>query len=251
MKHKLTLGKHYIIVGKTGSGKTVAALNLAIAFKKQYPDIPIIFISSKREKEFSKLIKPLERGEKPNALDGKDVNWPILPSQMDELNSYLWQIHLHEYPCVIVMDELMSIPKSVDALLALYTQGRALNITMIGLTQRPVAIELTAISQASYFRIFNLIGEDDLKRLSGYLDMPLELYIRPSKYAHNKIIEGKRLKQYYSIFYNVDNAEYAVLKPDPLPDLKAFSKEAQKELIDRDLIGLTLSSTLLATLTLL
>ena len=209
------LGEHGLIVGRTGSGKTKYVLQLVSAFHKKFPKAAIVIINHKNSKDWNALIKPIKRGIVPKFKKGMLLNWAVLPWQDSELNDFLWEVYLKASPTLVVFDEGQNIKDSkFPAAAVLWQQGREMEIGVLTCCQRPVNVSLYAITQATFFTIFNLIGEDDLKKLDGYMEIPLSRYIRPAK-VNKDGTETKpvKLKPYHSLLYSVPDGDGVILPP--------------------------------------
>lgn len=218
-------GEHMTIVGRTGSGKSFKALEVVKQFHTDYPEIGIVIINPKKKAtDWDKYIPPFKGDKIPKWKKGAFINWKVKPWQEYELDLFLWSIYDKGLPCLIVFDEGQEIKShkfpSADSL---WRQGRELKIGILTCTQRPVDLSRYAISQASYLEVFNIIGEDDLKALDSYMEIPLRSFISPSKIkANGEVIEGKKLKEFHSLFYSVKKGSAEILPPIEQTDVEPF-----------------------------
>jgi len=212
-------GDMVLIVGRTGSGKSVEAMERVKQFHAANPTVGIVIINPKPVKtDWDDLIKPFPRNPKnydvPKWSAGKLINWKVRPWQDFELNAFLWDIYTSGLPCLVVFDEGQEITSNkFPAADALWRQGREMKISVLTCTQRPVAVSRYAISQARHISIYNIIGEDDLKVLDSYMEVPLLNFISPSKMKSGELVEGKRLKEYHHLVYDVKTGKAEVMPP--------------------------------------
>lgn len=148
------------IVGRTGSGKTVAALwQLSL---RSYDTRPWIVVDFKGDKNIAKIPRAhsVAISEPPPKKPGIFIVRP-LPHQAEELDDYLWKIWGQENTG-LYFDEGYMVSKS-EAFRALLTQGRSKNIPIITLTQRPVWITRFVWSESDFIQMFSLSNSQDKK----------------------------------------------------------------------------------------
>jgi len=212
-------GDMVLIVGRTGSGKSVEAIERVKEFRARNPSTGIVIINPKPVKtEWDELIEPFPRNTDKDGVPvwkaGALINWKVRPWQDSELNEFLWSIYVAGKPALIVFDEGQDIKSNKFAsAAALWRQGREMKISVITCTQRPVDMSRYAISQAKEISVYNIIGEDDLKALDSYMEIPLMHYISPSKTRNGVLIEGKRLKEFHRLIYNVRTGKAKISEP--------------------------------------
>lgn len=215
----MKLGDMVLIVGKTGSGKSVEAMERVKSFHAANPTVGIVIINPKPvATDWDEIITPFPKNPKkadvPTWKAGKLINWKVRPWQDYELNEFLWSIYTTGKPCLVVFDEGQDIKSNKFAsAAALWRQGREMKISILTCTQRPVDMSRYAISQAKEISIYNIIGEDDLKALDSYMEVPLLHYIAPSKVKNGVLIEGKRLDEYHHLLYDVRTGKAKIEPP--------------------------------------
>lgn len=211
----LKKGQHSIVIGRTGSGKSVYAVKAVADFHRSNPDSAIIIVNHKNSKDWNGLIAPSKRGTFPQYKKGVILNIIPFPWQDEELNAYLWNIYSKAYPCLVVFDEGQNISDNkYPAASVLWQQGREMNIGVLTCCQRPVKVSRYAITQSSFITIYNLIGEDDLKTLDGYMEIPLKRYIRPAKVNNDGTeTNAVKLKPFHFLEYNVQTGKGEVKEP--------------------------------------
>jgi len=207
-------GDHLIIIGRTGSGKTIAGVNAVIEFRKANPSVGITVINHKNSKDWNKLIPPLKKGKVPLYKPERIVNWVVRRGQDYDLEEYLDAVYDKGKPHLIVYDEGTEIPRHWESAKSLWTQGREMKISVFTFTQRPVDVSKYSITQAAYIRVFNVIGRDDLKALDDYMAVPLQAHISPSLYKQGIVIKGKQLEDYHSVLYDVKAGTIEELPPE-------------------------------------
>lgn len=196
------------IVGRTGSGKTVAAawhLSGQPFHKK-----PWVIVNTKGDALLNKI------GELPNVHHiglnekvGKRGLYIIAPrpDQQEQLDAFLWQIWAREN-CGVYIDEGYMVGK-IPSFNALLTQGRSKKIPMIVLSQRPVWLSRFVFSEADFYQVFWLNDERDRETVQAMVPFPME----------------RRLQEYHSYWYDVGTDQVAIFGPVPPTDtiLETFS----------------------------
>lgn len=179
----IPLGKHALICGMTGTGKSF----LAEQYVKGYPYA--VKLDTKDETAERKVqglsaweglkegtdfqvvrdFEELEYAETP-----KIIFCPDFLEQTQELFDDFFQwIFLRQNTCLWI-DELMSVGtvhKYPPQLGRLYTQGRSKFISLFSCTQRPSGIPTIALSNSSYFFVFDMMNLDDRKKMASCTGM--------------------------------------------------------------------------------
>ena len=151
------------IVGRTGSGKTVAGLwHLS---KRDFLSMPWVIIDYKTDKNINSIkgAKNLSLKDTPKK-PGIYIVHP-LPGQDEEITEFLWKIWARENIGLYVDEGYMI--GSNPAFEALLTQGRSKNIPMIVLSQRPAWISRFVFSESDFFQEFHLNDKRDRKTMSS------------------------------------------------------------------------------------
>ena len=189
-----------VIVGKTGSGKTVAGLfHLS---RQNFLEMPWIIFDWKRDGAIAQI------GAVEIPINGKVPTKPgvyvvrPMPGQDDEVEALLWKIWAQGHTGVY-FDEGYMVDRSSEAFQAMLTQGRSKFIPMIILSQRPVWMSRFVFSEADFYQIFWMNDKRDRKTVEGFIpDIPSE-----------------RLPTYHSYYYNVGEDDLIVLKPVPREEI--------------------------------
>lgn len=196
-----------VIVGKTGSGKTVAGIwQLS---KRSWDRMPWVILDTKRDE----LINAIPGTEEISIYDsiptkpGLYIAHP-LPDELEAMENFQWKLWEKEHVGIFI-DEGYMIGKS-KAFNALLTQGRSKIIPMIILSQRPVWISRFVMSETDFVQAFWLNDERDRDTVGGFL--PADMH--------------RRLPPYHSVWYDVGADKVTILGPTPNSKaiLESFSK---------------------------
>ncbi len=199
------------IVGRTGSGKTVAAAHHLS--KADFTVKPWIVYDFKHDGLLTAIAGL--KGAEHIGLDtvprrpGLYFVHP-LPHEVEAVQAQMWRIWSQENTGVYCDEGYMAAPPPGvnPAFRALLTQGRSKHIPMIVLSQRPVWLDKFVFSEADFFQVFALSHIGDRKKVMEYVPADLT----------------RRLPPYYSYYHAVNNPETGepetlVLKPVPEPDV--------------------------------
>lgn len=204
--YAMTVGaKHTLIIGRNGSGKTVAgAWHLSQApFNKK----PYIIVDFKRDKLLNSIrAQEVKVTARPPKKPGLYIVHPM-PNEDEKTNAFLWRVWENENTGVYVDEGFML--GSGDAFEALLTQGRSKEIPLIVLTQRPVWLSRFCFSESEYLQVFKLQDYRDWQTVQPFVDADLEALFGGR--------EGERLPPYYSIWHDVGDGQSTLLRPVPDP----------------------------------
>jgi hypothetical protein len=160
-----------IVIGRTGSGKTTA---LAWLFSHtDFPRRPWVVYDFKRDALFSRWLKervaaPLATTALPPRQGGIYIVRPdFTRADMERVETQLGRI-LRRQKIGVWADEVAYLPDHV-ALKSLLSMGRSLQIPMLMGNQRPVDVNRSIISEASFFLIFRLADERDRRTVRGFV----------------------------------------------------------------------------------
>jgi hypothetical protein len=200
------------IVGRTGSGKTQAAV---WHFSHAPWDVnPWVVYDFKRDRLLAEI----------GAMQGVEhIETDYVPRRPG-----IYFVHPHPDDTIQVQDQLMHIweqqstgvlvdegymvsqaPNSRSWLRTLLTQGRSLRIPMIILSQRPVWMDRFVFSESDFYQVFRLNHAGDRRKIGEYIPADLSL----------------RLPEYHSFYHDVSNEETYVMRPVPKEEdlLQVFS----------------------------
>lgn len=167
-------GEHITLVGPTGCGKTTLALGL---LERRHW---VVAIGTKpRDTTLSGLLKQGYRRVQawpPPSHYRRVVLWPRKRKIADRftqervIREALHSIYQSWSWCIFADElEYLSSPAYLGLefeLREIWQQGRAVNISLVGATQRPRHVPLAAYSQATHLFLWRSSDEGDLKRLS-------------------------------------------------------------------------------------
>lgn len=208
------------IVGRTGSGKTQAALwHLSHA---DFDTRPWIIVDYKNDD----LINSIDRAE---LIDyDTDLDKPgifilkVLPGEKDEISDWFRRVWEQEDIGVYVDEGYMIDPRDkwFDACL---TQGRSKHIPMIVLSQRPVWLSRFVFSEASFFQVFDLTHAKDMDKVREYIRDDDRLQLE------------KPLAPFHSYYYDVGKRRLETFGPVPEADKMLLAIDvrlAELEIVD-------------------
>lgn len=202
-----------LVLGKTGTGKTCAAVwHLS---NQDFSRKSWIVLNHKGDD----LIDSIEGAEhvdlnfRPHPKKkGLFIYHPIPDVNDAEVTQLLWDIHALGN-IGIYIDEGYMIPPRDPAMQALLTQGRSKKIPMIILSQRPTWISRFCISEADFIQVFYLTDQRDRKVIQGFIPVDLE------KLMQAPINTQPLLKQYHSIYYDDGKNNAVIMSPVPTEDI--------------------------------
>lgn len=191
-------GEHCLVVGQTGSGKSVCLQHLI----RQSIIAPVFILDSKIDPGFMSLARPdettviisggiLEFEKYIKKPVYKMADYIVIRPPTDEIeepflmDKYLLLIHNHiKTKCLIVVDELYMIHRngrSGPGLNAALTRGRSKGHNLLGATQRPAWVSQFCISEPTHYFIFRLLKKEDRARF-GHIGFPKNLIIDKFKF---------------------------------------------------------------------
>jgi hypothetical protein len=193
-----TSSQRIAIVGRTGSGKTIAGLwHLSNA---NFDVMPWVIIDYKTDDH----IALIDRAQYID-LDFTPKNPGIYivqpepddPRMFDFLTRIWQRTHIGVY-----LDEGYMIAENKNAekrFKTLLTQGRSKHIPMIVLSQRPVWISRFVWSESDFYQVFDIAMEDDVDTIERML--PKGAFVR--------------MPDFHSIYYDVSKRHLTYLAPVP------------------------------------
>lgn len=192
------------VVGRTGSGKTVAGVwHLSGKDFTNPQGQPWAVFNTKGDPLLNE-IAAIE-GVKNIALDKTPEEpglyiYNTVPGDADAINDALGRIWQRQN-CGVYIDEGYMIEND-DNLNALLTQGRSRNCPVIMLSQRPAWITKYMFSEADFVQLFNLQIQDDRKKIKQLVPVDKDYSLR----------------KHHSYWYNVGDDILTPLGPVPPPD---------------------------------
>jgi DNA helicase HerA-like ATPase len=191
-----------LVVGSTGSGKST--LGLWMLKHAPFHRMPYVMVDYKRED----AIKMIDRARQIDFTEiprhpGLYVIRPMPDVDDDRMSGWLYGVW-NRGNTGLFFDEGMMVPKS-GALQAIYTQGRSKRIPAITLSQRPVSLHRTALSESDHFVVFRLNDERDYKTVLQYVPRVSEQVIE-DRPEYNSLWYRQRDRAKWN-FERIDNPE--------------------------------------------
>lgn len=194
-----------VIVGRTGTGKTVAGLWLLSTYDLTHPWLLINFKNDKhinsiegaRHVDFDYEFTKKDQGLFVLHVMPHETRGTFKDSSL--LEKFLWKLWKREG--VGVLCDEGSMIGGNDAFDACLTQGRAKEIPMIICTQRPVGLTRYAFSEADFVQAFHL--NDDRDRITVEQFTPLDSE------------DFDTLDKHCSFWYDIAEDDLLRLKPVP------------------------------------
>ena len=202
-----------LVLGSTGSGKThMGAWLLSLA---PFDKMPYVIIDHKRDQLLNSIDNRKEIGfnEIPNlpGLYHLKAN-PIADD--DVLESWLQSVWKRGN-IGLYADEALQIPTNrKGSFEGILTQGRALHIPVISLTQRPVDLTRYAFSEANHVVLFDLTDRRDRKKVEEYIPIDER--------------DVTNLEQYHSLWWSRKHKK--VWHVNPAPDAEHILGTFEKRL---------------------
>ncbi len=190
-----------LILGSNGSGKTVLGANLLSV--AAFDQMPYVMIDYKRDELLNSIDRRREIGltDIPNHPGLYHLK-PNPVSDDDKIEEWLLKVWAKRNIGLYV-DEALRLPtKRTGAFQTILTQGRALHIPVISLSQRPVDLNRYAFSEANHVIVMRLTDMRDRKKVTEFVPI-----------AHDY-----RLKKYNFIWYNVDHNFQWSMPPSEHPN---------------------------------
>lgn len=194
------------ILGKTGSGKTVAGLwHLS---KQDIDARPWVVIDFKGDENINSIEKATDIDYSTNLSKLRPGIYilRVMPDEEEELDAWFVKVWETENIGVMVDEGFMVGQRSRGFNMCLI-QGRSKHITMIVLSQRPVWMSRYVLSESSFIQAFALNDRDDTKGVKRFVE--------------DRDIEGRtvsvlnRLPRFHSYYYDVAEDDLRVLSPVP------------------------------------
>jgi hypothetical protein len=197
------------ILGKTGSGKTVAGLwHLS---KQDIDARPWVVIDFKGDVNINAIEKAQYITYDTSFKKMKPGLYILrsMPDDTEELNDWFLRVWDHENMGVMVDEGFMleskgALAKGFNMCLI---QGRSKHITMVILSQRPVWMSRYVLSEASFIQMFSLNDSDDTKGVKRFVA------------DRGNVSVMNKPSRFHSYYYDVSEDELLVLGPVPKVDV--------------------------------
>lgn len=162
-------GDRVFICGRTGSGKSVVARQLAAT----YPDRVLVIDPADSEGTVLPGAELVYGGGTPEleaVAEARVIRWvPADPSDMDRYDEvYRWAFH-HRYPGLVWLDEAgiaMPASGSPKAATTYLVQGRKRVAGHLACHTRPREVSRNLIAQAQHLLVFDLPNPDDVAHVA-------------------------------------------------------------------------------------
>ena len=210
------------IVGRTGSGKTVAGAWLLS--NAQFHIQPFIVLNFKGEELFKKIerARPLDYSDAIPTKPGL-YHMDVLGTDPDIIESWLWRVWKQSHVGLFV-DETYLMP-DIQAFKAILTTGRSRKIPVYALSQRPVRIPRFVLSEADFLLSFHMNDRRDVKTIIESIPPDSEAWE----------MDGRgglaRLSKFHSRWYDVGQDWSCVLAP--VPDADTILEKFERRLTPR------------------
>lgn len=187
-----------LILGKTGSGKTVAGIwHLA---NRDFDIRPWVIVDYKGDENIARIDAEFLdiNVDDPPTEPGIYVIRPLPEIDDEKVEAFLWKIW-ERGGIGLYVDEGYMLPMKgkSQAFQGILTQGRSKFIPVIMLSQRPTWISRFAVSESDFYQVFWLNDARDRKTLEQFLPKSLE----------------ERLAPYHSWWYDVGRDLMVELSP--------------------------------------
>jgi DNA helicase HerA-like ATPase len=197
------------ILGKTGSGKTVAGLwHLS---KQDIDQRPWIIIDFKGDKNILAIDRAQAIDYSTNLSKLKPGLYilSVMPDEEEALDAWFVRLWSAENIGVMVDEGFMVGQRSRGFNMCLI-QGRSKHITMIILSQRPVWMSRYVLSEASFIQMYGLNDRKDALTVKGFVE--------DKEIGGREVSVLNRLPRYQSYYYDVAKDDLMVLAPVPMVD---------------------------------
>lgn len=195
-------GHRTAIVGRTGSGKTIAAIwHLSNA---DFDQRPFIILDYKNDEHINSIARAYELDYDTLPDEPGIYILKVLPGDADEGKVSAWFKSVWEHEDLgILIDEGYMIDPRDQWFNACLTQGRSKNISMIILSQRPVWLSRFVFSESDFFQVFDLTHSKDMDKVREYVrdDDRQQL--------------DQQLAEYNSFYYDVGKRRLETFGPVP------------------------------------
>lgn len=175
-KKEWEAGQHVLIVGPTGSGKTVAAQDLLLL--RRY----IVAIATKsKDKSLDGYKGFIKRSTWPPDFHEKKILFWRKPKALGDFSEQQIGIYgvladiFKRGGWTVYFDDLIYVTNTLklkEPVKMFYTQVRSLGVSIVASLQRPFWAPLEAVSQSTYALVFAARDEHDVHRLAEGLSVP-------------------------------------------------------------------------------
>jgi DNA helicase HerA-like ATPase len=206
------------IVGRTGSGKTFAAVWLLS--RSDFDERPWVVLDYKDDELLNSIARaePLDLDDELPELPGIYI-LKILPGDKERVDDWFKRVWEREDMGVLV-DEGYMVDQRGDWFNACLTQGRSKRVSMVILSQRPVWLSRFVFSESDFFFVFDLTHEDDLNTVSKFIK------------DDDRELLAQELEPHHFHYYDVGKKRIETLSPVPPGDQLLATIDARLALLD-------------------
>lgn len=197
-----------VIVGRTGTGKTVAGLWHLSNYDLSKPWVILNFKGDEHIDSIEKA-QHIDFSYVPGKKDNGIFILHPMPSdakgsrlEKSPLETYMWKLWEREN-IGLFCDEGLLIGNN-DAMDSILTQGRSKRLPVILCSQRPVWITRFAFSEADFIQAFHLNDDRDRETVEGFTPLDTD--------------DFDLLKKHCSFYYDVSENNLTGIKPVPNMD---------------------------------
>ncbi len=167
-------GKRALVLGKTGSGKTVGASWLLSRSPGKW-----VILNSKYD-SFLAQLGPSVDWSAHDVIKGLKKERVVVAHpatfEPNELDRTLFELCESRQPIGVFVDELMYLHKGNGSagpgLMGLLTRGRSRKQSFIGCSQRPAFLSSFCYSESEYFAIYNIKLKKDWQKINEFSGQP-------------------------------------------------------------------------------
>lgn len=192
--------ERHVIVGTTGSGKTV--FGLWCLSQRSFDRMPWLIVDFKREPFIARIPRITEIGVEDKIPRHKGL-YVVRPDARDvdngDVTQMLFRIWERENTGVFI-DEGYMINRLDRGLRTLLTQGRSKHIPMINLSQKPSWISPFLLSESEFKSVFYLDNPYDIEKVHDHMRLP--------PHADPLLLED-----HHSYWYQRQGRQFHYLKP--------------------------------------
>lgn len=194
--------KRHVVIGRTGSGKTVAGLWFLSG--RSFDKMPWIIFDTKGDELIARMedeldVPVIDIRSRPPKKPGLYIVRPIPEADDGAFNAFLTAIWTRG-STGLYFDEGYMVPDAAP-IRAILTQGRSKRIPVIMNSQRPVWLSRFVFSESEFFSIFDLTDERDYPSVQAFVRTKLDIDNPPP--------------DFHSLYYDVGKREGIMLSPVP------------------------------------
>jgi len=182
--NNIPAGKHAVIIGQNGSGKSQMLMYLA-----RHNSQRVVIFDTKIDNDFLSLARGDEVLQVANnyqemieILNRGDFDYLILRpqdfelSEPEALDNYLKALAKCKNLSIFIDEayQLHTAGRAYPGYISILTRGRSRNLSLIVCTQRPSWVSTFTFSEPSYFFVYRLILTKDIKKVSEFVPIPEE-----------------------------------------------------------------------------